>query len=501
MSLEGGEDMSAAVKNSKYDVIVVGGGNAGLCAALSAAEHGGSVLLVDKAPESDKGGNTKYTAFYKFTYKGKEDILSMVPDTPEDMRNRLADIPPYTTDMFYNDVMRVTHGRANPELLETVVNNSRPTINWLLSNGIEHELNNRAWFVYQDKIYFEPGSCLMPKNYGPGLVEMLMKVCQQKGVEIVFEAMVTKLLFDYTKGVQGVMLKTPEGAREFRANRGVILASGGFQASPEMRGKYLGAGWDIMKNRGTKYDTGECLSMALAMGAKTCGEWAGAHCTQVDAAGPDCDMGDGTFRSSYQFGIIVNAEGKRFLDEGADFRGNTYARYGREVLLQPHGWACQIFNHELVKKGLLEAMYNTGSSVVANTIEELAEQIEVDPVRLERTITEYNNAVQPGEFTPGTLDGKKTLGIDPPKSNWAIKLEPPYIAYPVTSGITFTFGGLETNKYGQVLDSVDNPIPGLYAVGEIQGFFYHNYAVATGLTRAAVFGRIGGAHIMGQAIV
>lgn len=493
--------MPSGIQSRQYDVIVVGGGNAGLVAALSAAEHGGSVLLVEKAPEDEKGGNTKYCAFYRFTYRGREDILSLVPDTPEDMRQRLADIPPYTTDMFYNDMMRVTRGRVNPEMLEVVVNNARPTIDWEIAQGVEQELNNRGWFIYENKIYFEPGTCIMPKNYGPGLVEMLMKACRRKGVEIVFQAGVVRLLVDLEKGVNGVAVRTPEGVREISAKRGVILASGGFQASPEMRGKYLGAGWDIMKVRGTKWDTGECLNMALALGAKTCGEWSGGHCTQVDAGGPDYDMGDATFRSSYQFGIMVNSEGKRFIDEGADFRMNTYARYGREVLHQPHGWACQIFNHELVQKGLLEPMYNVGTSVVANTIKELAEQIEVSPQQLEKTIIEYNHAVQDGEFVPAKLDGKKTVGIDPPKSNWAIKIEPPFIAYPVTSGITFTFGGLETNKYGQILDVFDNPIPGLYATGEIQGFFYHNYAGATGMMRAAVFGRIGGAHAMGHSII
>ncbi len=490
------------IKNQNYDVIVVGGGNAGLCAALSAAEHGGSVLLIEKAPENDKGGNTKYCAFYRFPYKGTEDIVkNLIPDMPSDIREKLADIPPYTEDMFYNDMMRVTKNRVNPEMLEVVVKNARPAIDWTIKHGVEQEINNRAQFIYQGKIYFEPGTPVMPKNYGPGLVEMLIKASKKLGVDIVFDTMATKLLVDAKGRVNGIAAKTADGPQEISAKKGVILASGGFQASPEMRGKYLGQGWDIMKVRGTRWDTGECINMALALGAKTCGEWTGGHCTQVDAGGPDCDMGDSTFRSSYQFGIMVNSEGKRFIDEGADFRMLTYARYGREILRQPHAWALQIFNHDLVKKGLLEAMYNVGTNIVGDTIEEIAEQAELDPKQLAKTVAEYNNAVQDGEFIPAKLDGKKTIGIDPPKSNWAIKLEPPFIAYPVTAGITFTFGGLETNKYGQVLDTTDRPIPGLYATGEIQGFFYHNYAGATGLMRAAVFGRIGGAHAMGKKII
>jgi len=490
------------IKNESYDVVVVGGGNAGLCAALSAAEHGGSVLLIEKAPENDKGGNTKYCAFYRFPYKGTKDVVeNLIPDMPSDIREKLADIPAYTEDMFYNDMMRVTRNRVNQELLEVVVRNARPVIDWTIKHGVEQEINNRAQFIYEGKLYFEPGTPVMPKNYGPGLVEMLMKACKKLGVEIVFETMAIKLLVDSSGRVSGIVIKTADGPKEISARKGVILASGGFQASPEMRGKYLGSGWDIMKVRGTKWDTGECLNMALALGAKTCGEWTGGHCTQVDAGGPDCDMGDATFRSSYNFGIMVNVEGKRFIDEGADFRMLTYARYGREVLNQPYAWALQIFNHDLVRKGLLEPMYNVGTNIVGDTIEEIAEQAELDPRQLAETVSEFNNAVREREFIPAKLDGKRTAGITPPKSNWAIKIEPPFIAYPVTAGITFTFGGLETNKYSQVLDTTDMPIPGLYATGEIQGFFYHNYAGATGLMRAAVFGRIGGAHVMGQKII
>jgi len=491
--------MASTIKNKEYDVVVVGGGNAGLCAAISAAEGGGSVLLIEKAPKEERGGNTKYTVFLRFTHGDLADIQKLVPDMSEEER-KAAEIAPYTTDMYYNDFMIMTQGRVDPGLAEAVVNESRPTIDWMNGLGIKFQLNYPLVMRRGDKLFWQPGSCAQPKDGGEGLVKTLFSIAESKGVEVVYEAAVRKLLTDSGACVTGVLVKTGSGLQEITAKRGVILACGGFEASPEMRGKYMGKGWDIMKVRGTKYNTGEGLTMAIDAGANTTGEWTGAHAIQVDAESPNHDGGDATFRSVYQIGIIVNSEGKRFVDEGENFWLYTYARYGREVLRQPNQWACQIYNQK--ETVLLDPHYAIGTPpVVADTVEELAENLGIEPSALVKTITEFNNAVQDVEFDPSRLDGKKTVGIEPPKSNWAVKIDsPPFVAYPVTTGITFTFGGLQTNKHAQVLDTMDNPIPGLYATGEIQGLFYYNYPGAAGLMRGAVFGRIAGAHVTDQKI-
>lgn len=492
--------MASTIKSKEYDVVVVGGGNAGLCAAVSAQEFGGSVLVVEKAPKEHRGGNTGFTGFFRFTYSGLEDVQKLVPDLSEEERKTIV-MEPYSVDQYYNDIMRRTRGRADPELTEILANYSRPTIDWMDKLGIKNELNYLVMIRYEGKLLWQPGIITMPKGGGEGLVDMLFAAAEEKGVEVAYEAPAMKLLTDSSGRVSGVLVKTTSGLQEITAKRGVILASGGFQSSPEMRGKYMGPGWDIVKVRGTKYNTGEGLTMALEVGAKTTGEWSGAHATQVDAGAPDHDMGDETFRVGYTWGIMVNSEGERFLDEGADFQLYTYAAYGKEVLLQPNAWACQIYDQKVVS--LLDRNYDIGTPpIVTNTIEELAEQFEIHPEKLVKTITEFNNAVQEGEFDPGKLDGKRTVGILPPKSNWAQKIDsPPFVAHPVTAGITFTYGGLETNKYAQVLDTLDNPIPGLYATGEIHGFYYHGYAGASGLTKGSVFGRIAGAHVMGHKII
>ena len=189
---------------------------------------------------------------------------------------------------------------------------------------------------------------------------------------------------------------------------------------------------------------------------------------------------------------MVNALGKRFVDEGEDVGGYTYAKYGRAILTQPGAVAYQIFDAKTIH--LLEERYSTGSPEVANTIEEIAGKLRLPKDALAQTVREYNAAVQPGAFDPATTDGKRTLGIVPPKSNWALPIDsPPYTVYPVTGGITFTFGGILVDNLARVIDTEDTPIPGLYATGEITGgFFFDNYPGGTGLMRGAVFGRIAG---------
>jgi len=276
-----------------------------------------------------------------------------------------------------------------------------------------------------------------------------------------------------------------------------VLACGGFEANAEMRARYLGPGWELAKVRGIPYNTGDGIRMALEIGAQPHGHWSSCHAVAWDLNAPP--YGDRVVtelyqKHSYPFGIIVNLEGRRFVDEGADFRNYTYVTYGREILRQPQGVAFQIFDDKV--KHLLREEYRIPqvTMATASTIEELADRLDINRDELVRTVREFNAAVQDKEFNPTILDGKGTVGIHPPKSNWALPIDtPPFLGYAVTCGITFTFGGLKINGRGQVLDCEGVPIPGLYAAGElVGGLFYYNYPGGSGLMAGAVFGKIAG---------
>jgi tricarballylate dehydrogenase len=277
----------------------------------------------------------------------------------------------------------------------------------------------------------------------------------------------------------------------------VVLACGGFEANAEMRTRYLGADWELAKVRGTRFNTGDGIRMALDIGAQPYGHWSSGHAVQWDLLAPptgDLRIGDLYQKHSYPLGIIVNNRGQRFVDEGADLRNYTYAKYGREVLKQPNRAAYQIFDSKTIPMLRDEYRIQEATRGRANTIEDLADQLLIDPVGLRKTVDDFNWACQPGDFNPSVLDGKHTDGVTPPKSNWALPIDtPPYEGYAVTCGITFTFGGLRIDANCRVQDTETRPIPGLYAAGElVGGLFYYNYPGGTGLMAGATFGRLAG---------
>ena len=306
-------------------------------------------------------------------------------------------------------------------------------------------------------------------------------------------------LFSDGEKVSGVRAQQNGKMTEFRA-KSVVLAAGGFEANPEMRSRYLGPGWDLVKVRGTRFNQGDGLKMALDVGAAPYGNWTGCHATGWDLNAPefgDVNVGDQFQKHSYLFGLLINAEGKRFVDEGAEFHLMTYAKYGKNVQQQPGSFAWQVFDSKV--KHLLRSEYRIKfvTKVTANTLEELATKLEgVNPEGFLKTVCEFNAAVRKDvKFDHVIKDGKGTVGIDPPKTNWAQVLDtPPYEAYATTCGITFSFGGLRIDRTtGQVLDVHLKKIPGLYCAGEmVGGLFYFNYPGGTGLVSGAVFGRIAG---------
>jgi tricarballylate dehydrogenase len=476
------------------DVVVVGAGNAALTAALAAREAGAQVLVLEKAAYEDRGGNSRFTGgIVRFAHDGLQDILPLVPDLPE-TEIALLEVEPYSSETYANDIMRLSEGKADPSLTRVLVHNSYQTVRWMQNLGVGFELYQTA--VRQGgRIYFPAGAVIQFWSGGPGLTHRLFRAAEGRGINVVYDAPVIDLLTAAEGSIQGVRVQTAEGLMDVQAGA-VILACGGFEASDERRAHYLGAEWEKVKVRGTRHNTGELLDRVEALGALLGGHLDGAHAVPVDAGSPevgDLNLGDLTARLSYPLGIMVNRDAQRFIDEGRDFKSYSYTVMGPAILRQPDGIAYQIFDQQTVER--LEARYGSGSPpTLAETIEALAEKLSLNPDALARTVKAYNDAVQDGTFNPAIKDGKRTQGLVPAKSNWALRLEkPPFVAYGVRCGITFTYGGVMVNEEGKVMKRNGTPIPGLYAAGEITGgIFYHNYPSGAGLMLGAVFGRIAG---------
>ena len=484
--------------NPSYDVIVVGAGNAALCAALAARETGSSVLVLERAPYEERGGNSTYTAgAMRVAYRGVEDILELSPDlSPEQLET--TDFGTYTEEQFFDDMARVTEHRTDPDLTEIIVSRSFETLRWMRTKGVRFmPIYGRQAFKVEGKFKFWGGLTLETWGGGPGLVDALTKAALDAGIEIRYETKATGLLTDNGR-VTGVRVSHNSVDEEIPAGS-VVLGSGGFQANSEWRTRYLGPGWDLAKVRGSRFNMGDGIKMALEIGAMPWGHWSGAHAVGWELNAPpfgDLAVGDGFQKHSYPFSIMVNADGERFLDEGADFRNYTYAKYGNVILQQPGHFAWQIFDQKVTHLQRDEYRIRQVTKVTGRTLEELSKKLEgVDPESFLRTVADYNAAVnQDVPFNPNIKDGRGTTGLAIPKSNWANTIdEGPFEAYAVTCGITFTFGGLKITTDAQVLDADQKVIPGLYACGElVGGIFYHNYPGGSGLTNGAVFGRIAG---------
>jgi tricarballylate dehydrogenase len=481
-----------------YDVVVVGAGNAAFCAAQAAKESVGKVLVLEKAPRDWLGGNSYFTAgAFRVTFGSLDDLKPLLDEVDED-RLRRTELPAYNVADFMADMHRVTGGRCDAKLTRIMVEDSAQTVRWLADKGIRWRLMyDRQSFEFDGKLRFWGGLVLGTVDGGKGLIGQHLASAKDHGIDIRCSFAVEGLLRNAPGAVVGVRGRGPDGPETIEAEA-VVLACGGFESNPEMRSRYLGAAWKNAKVRGTPHNTGEGLEMALEAGAEPYGDWGGCHSIAWDIAAPPTGERNLTnlySKQSYPIGIIVNSEGRRFLDEGADYRNYTYARYGAEILHQPGGVAFQLFDAKT--EPLLRQDEYTAPGVSrheARSIGELAGKVGVEPEALERTVMGFNSAVQPGDFDPSVKDGKRTRGLDPPKSNWALPLDtPPYYGFAVTCGITFTFGGLRVDGSARVLDGNRDPIPGLHAAGElVGGLFYENYPGGSGLTSGAVFGRRAG---------
>ena len=487
------------MEKHEYDVVVVGKGNAALCAALAAKEQGAKVALLEAASEDEHGGNSRFAGgVMRFAYASLEDLRRVTDISDEEAVN--SDFGTNTREEFLDVLYRLTSYRTDPDLSEILVNSSLDTMAWLRSKGARFILNHgrQSGMVNGKRKYF--GNMPIEVNGGgAGLVQYLDAAVRKAGIEVFYDARATSLIYDDER-VSGVRAQLKGKPAEFRA-MSVVLACGGFEANPEMRTRYLGPGWELAKVRGSRFNVGDGLRMALDIGAAPCGNWSGCHATGWDRYAPefgDVNVGDQFQKHSYIFGLLINAEGRRFVDEGWDFHSFTYAKYGGEVLKQPGQFAWQVFDAKVTKLLRSEYRIKFMTKVSANTLEELATKLEgVDGRQFLKTVRDYNAAVRKDvKFDHTIKDGKGTVGLSPEKSNWAQPLDtPPYDAYATTCGITFTFGGLRVDKdSGQVLNVHFHPIPGLYTAGEmVGGLFYFNYPSGTGLVSGAVFGRLAGA--------
>ena len=481
--------------NAFFDVIVVGAGNAALCAALSAREQGASVVVLEKAPPSAQGGNCPFTGGgFRFVHDGIEDLRALLPDLTDAEAERLR-MAPYTAEDFRGHLLDVTQGDVDGRLMATLIANSRPTVDWMHSQGVRWELPSGRAGAAQGAPSVIPNSVgLSAWRSGPGLVRMLTTAARRAGVTVLYETKMLRLLRDDGGAVSGVEAQDAEGVHAI-GSRGVVLACGGFEANARMRGEFLGAGWERAKVRGSAYNTGDGHRAALEAGAKPFGQWTGCHATPIDVDAPltgSVEITERMPRRSYPLGITVNRQGQRFFDEGAGFAEQTFVAAGSAILRQDGGVAFQLFDSKAAPH--LEPRYALARAATGFTLRELAGKLRVDADALEATVEEYDAAANDGEYLPRTLDGLSTRGLDPPKSNWAIRLDdPPFSAFTVTGGITYTYGGLKVDERARVLGADDAPIPGLFAAGEIVGgIFYHNSLRAAGLMHGAVFGRLAG---------
>ena len=482
------------------NVVIIGAGNAGLCAALAAAEQGAHVTVLERAPLEERGGNSAFTAgAIRVTYEGPSDLRKLMPDLTEaEWENN--DFGTYPAESYYDDMARVTEFRCDPDLTEVLVSRSLPTLEWMRTKAIRFSPTyQRQAFKVDGRYRFWGGLTVEVVGGGLGLVDTLSASAERAGVIFRYQARAVSLT-QRAGQIDGVRVRSRDGHTEVIPADAVVLASGGFQANAAWRTQYLGPGWDLAKVRGTRFNTGDGIQMALDIGARSAGNWSGCHAVGWDRNAPefgDRRIGDGFQKHSYPFGIMVNAHGERFVDEGADFRNLTYARYGREVLAQPHQFAWQIFDAKVTKLLRDEYRIPQVTRVTAGTLEELARKLDgVDPDAFLHTVKRYNDAVRVEiPFNPNVKDGRNTDGLTPPKSNWANRLDtPPFDAYMITCGITFTFGGLAIDpRTGRVLAEEGHPIPGLYACGElVGGLFYFNYPGGAGLMAGAVFGQLAG---------
>jgi tricarballylate dehydrogenase len=486
----------------KIDVVVIGSGNAALCAGIAALEKGASVLIIEKADQQEWGGNSRYTAgAMRFAYDSFDDLKPLLKN-PEDEKIAISDFGAYPKEKFLADLLHFNEGKPLSDLQHFLVEQSLSVMQWLASHQIKFDpIYSRQTFKKDGKYIFWGGLSLEAEGEGNGLVHEELKEFLSMGGQIKYNCEADTLKFENDK-IVGVNCIENQMPLTIWCNA-VVLACGGFESNKALRIKHLGPKWEHAKVRGTRHNMGKGLELATAAGGALNGFFGGCHATPMDLNMPEYGNLDIPHierkhyrKISYLFGIMLNARGERFVDEGLDFRNYTYAQFGKAVLEQPDSLAWQIFDAKVMD--LLYSEYKTAdaSYVEANSVEELVGLLTgVNPANALATIQDYNAAIDTSiGFDPTTKDGRTTQGLALNKTNWANLLDtPPFRAYPVTGGITFTYGGVKVDKTAQVLTENNVPVTGLFAAGEmVGGVFFYGYPGGSGLTSGAIFGRSAG---------
>jgi tricarballylate dehydrogenase len=450
----------------KYDVLVIGGGNAALCAAIAARRGGASVLVLEAAPKFYRGGNTRHTRNMRCAHDAATDILT----------------GPYTEEEFWEDLQRVTGGQTDEELARMMIRESKDMLNWIVEQGVRWQPSlGGTLSLGRTNSFFLGG--------GRAMLNALYLTAEQLGIDVLYDAEVLEL--EIADGMfLSAALKQGDGRIHVRASA-MVAAAGGFEANIEWLKQYWGDAADNFLIRGTPYNRGSILKMLLANGVQEIGDPTQCHAVAIDARAPKFDGGIITRHDSVVFGIVVNKHAARFYDEGEDIWPKRYAIWGRLVAAQPDQIAYIIFDSSVVTS----FMPTLFPPIAGGTVAELAAKLNLDAVALEKTVSDFNAAVQPGTFDHTILDDCRTEGITPAKTHWARKIEaPPYLAYPVRPGITFTYLGTRVNRQSRILMKDGKPSANMFAAGEIMAgnVLGKGYAAGIGMTIGSVFGRIAG---------
>lgn len=454
-----------------FDIAIIGCGAAGTTAALAAAEKAKEqnqdlkIAILERASFENRGGNTRWTAAY--------------------MRMETIDQP---APNFVEDMMAFSDNYSDRQYIETLHQQAGFTLRWVESKGVE--------FDYLPTMFLTASKPrLLPVGGGRAIIDTLSLRARALGVEIIYEATAWNLSLDENGAVNALKIRIKGGESvELKVNA-VILAAGGFQGSQEMMAQYIGRDAHKIPTvaEGGLYNKGEAIRMALGLGAKGAGQWDAFHAETVDPRSKREEAGIMMF----PYAILVNQEGKRFTDEGYTTIDEQYEAVARKIFYECRDNIAYMITDQKMYDipNYEEALQTDQPPIEANSIEELAQKLNIPEENLVQTINEFNKAVQPGEFLWNKKDGKKAVGITPPKSNWAITIDKgPYIAYPIICCNVFTNGGIATDVEGRVLSNDNDPIPGLYAAGEMTGLYYGKYPGGTSVLRSLVFGKRAGEH-------